>query len=170
MDRHGAPRVKQRQRSAQRRPRGKEQHRGFPQGPPHGETDTGADTRQRARQHIFESWTRETDPKNLQPRVSKFNLRVAEFLRGHSPRGVEQPRLEACLDAVEAPCSRREENLLRAVFDAEYPSFDAKSKAIVEEVERIGLEPFATPEPLPPIGLDEVHLVCWLAIERSNVQ
>lgn len=123
---------------------------------------------QRARRHIHEAWTHETDPANLQPRVSKLNREVAEFLRQYTPRDVEQARLESCLDAVEAPCARREENLLRAVFEQEYPSFAAKSLAIVEEVERIGLEPFAAPAPLPPILPDEVHLICWMAIEQSG--
>jgi len=123
---------------------------------------------QRARRHIHETWTQETDPANLQPRVSKFNREVAGFLRQYPPRDVEQTRLERCLDAVEAPCAKREENLLRAVFEREYPSFDAKSKAIVEEVERIGLEPFAAPAPLPPIQPDEVHLICWMVIEWAD--
>jgi hypothetical protein len=123
---------------------------------------------QRARQHIFDSWMHETDPANLQPRVPKLNREVAEFLRQYPPRDVEQAQIERCLEAVEAPCSRREENLLRNVFSAEYPSHDAKSKAILKEVERIGLEPFAAPSPLPPIEPDDVHLVCWLAIERAQ--
>jgi superfamily II DNA/RNA helicase len=125
---------------------------------------------QRARQHVYEAWTHETDPAHLQPRVSKLNREIAEFLRTHPPVDVEQTRVERCLDAVEAPCSRREENLLRAVFDAHFPSHAAKSKALVDEVERIGLQPFAAPAPLPPIQPDEVHLICWLAIERASEQ
>ncbi len=39
--------------------------------------------------------------------------------------------------------------------------------AIIEAVEKIGLEPFQAPLPLPPIGVDQVHLICWMAIERS---
>jgi len=123
---------------------------------------------ERARQHIYDSWTHETDPANLQPRVSKLNREIAQFLRTHPPADMEQARVESCLDAIEAPCSRREENLLRAVFEAHYPSHAAKSRAIVEEVERIGLQPFAAPDPLPPIRPDEVHLICWLAIESED--
>jgi len=123
---------------------------------------------ERARRHIFESWTHETDPANLQPRVSKLNREIAGFLRTHPPVDMEQARVESCLDAIEAPSSRREENLLRAVFEAQYPSNAAKSKALVEEVERIGLQPFAAPDPLPPIQPDEIHLICWLAIESES--
>jgi hypothetical protein len=123
---------------------------------------------QRARQHIFDSWTFETDPKNLQPRVSKFNRTLAAFLRENPPTYVAQDRLECCLDAIEAPCSRREENMLRSVFEKQYESTAAKANAIVEEVGRIGLEPFQPPTPLPPVQIDDVHLVCWLAIESTN--
>jgi hypothetical protein len=34
--------------------------------------------------------------------------------------------------------------------------------------ERIGLEPFHAPEPLPPIQMEDVHLICWMAIELEK--
>lgn len=122
---------------------------------------------QRARGNIFDAWTFETDPANLQPRVSKFCREVAEFLRDYPPQGIDQVRFNRSLDAIEAPCSKREENLLRQVFEATYGSHDAKSAAVIETVERIGLEPFQAPLPLPPITADQVQLVCWMAIERA---
>jgi hypothetical protein len=39
---------------------------------------------------------------------------------------------------------------------------------LVEEVEKIGVEPFQAPAPLPPIERDEIHLVCWLALESEG--
>lgn len=123
---------------------------------------------QRARQDIFDSWARETDPRNLHPSVPKLNRQIAAFLRGQAPRGVEQVRLERALEAVEAPLARREENALRAVFDAESDTPEAKGRALIEEIEHLGLEPFQAPAPLPPIGMDEIHLVCWLAIEKAG--
>jgi hypothetical protein len=122
---------------------------------------------QNARQDIFEAWQKETDPANLQPRVRKLNREIAEFLRKSPPKGVEQTRLQQCLDTIEAPCTRREEHLLRAAFQQDHASKAAKAKAIIETVEKIGLEPFHAPAPLPTIRLEEIHLVCWLAIERK---
>jgi hypothetical protein len=118
----------------------------------------------RARQDILDAWTHETDPANLQPRVSKFNRELAAFLRDHPPAGIDQTRLERCLDAIESPCSRRDELVLREVFGRAFESNDAKSKAILEEVERLGLEPFQPPAPLPPITQDDIHLICWMGI------
>jgi hypothetical protein len=119
----------------------------------------------RARQDVYETWTYETDPANLHPRLSKLSREIAQHLRKYPPRGIDQKRLERCLEAIEAPCSRREENQLRTVFDREYSGGEAKSQALVEQIEQIGLEPFQAPEPLPPIRLEDVNLVCWLAIE-----
>ena len=43
-----------------------------------------------------------------------------------------------------------------------------KSKHLVEEVERIGAEPFRAPHPLPPIEREEIHLICWMAIANEE--
>jgi hypothetical protein len=120
---------------------------------------------ERARRHIHGAWTYETDPANLQPRVPKLNRDLADLIRSYPPPGMEQGRIDRCLEAIEAPCSVREQNLLRRVLEGDFANNGAKAQAIVEEVERIGLEPFQPPEPLPPIREDEVHLVCWMAIE-----
>jgi len=39
---------------------------------------------------------------------------------------------------------------------------------MVEAIDKIGVEPFRPPEPLPPIEPEEVQLICWLAIERED--
>jgi hypothetical protein len=123
---------------------------------------------QQAREHIFDSWTFETDPANLQPKISRFNRELAEFIRQNPPKDIEQEQIQRCLDAIEAPCPVREQNLLRAVFEKGFPSNSAKARAIVDEVKRIGLEPFHAPEPLPPIDNSHVHLVCWMAVESQG--
>jgi hypothetical protein len=122
----------------------------------------------RARQSIFEAWTLETDPANLQPKIRKLNRDVAAFLREHPPVDVEQERLHRCLDAVESPWPRREENLLRLAWEREFQTSAEKARHLIEEVERIGAEPFHAPEPLPPIEIEEVHLITWMAIERET--
>jgi len=113
-------------------------------------------------------WTFETDPANLQPKVRRLNREVAAFLRQHPPAGIEQERLNRCLDAVESPWSLREENQLRLAWELVFPSSADKSKHLVEEVERIGAEPFRAPHPLPPIDREEIHLICWMAIANEE--
>ncbi|MCC6643085.1 MAG: helicase [Deltaproteobacteria bacterium] len=122
----------------------------------------------RARDHIYDSWMFETDPKNLQPRVRRLNREVAAFLRDNPASDMEQDRIERALEAVEAPWSRREEAQLRAVWVRDdFDRAGLKARALVEEIERIGAEPFHAPEPLPPIDPEEVDLICWLAIQRE---
>jgi hypothetical protein len=120
---------------------------------------------ERARRDVFASWTYETDPANLQPKVPRLNRDIAEHLRQHPSPDIEQSRFTRALEAVEAPCSLREQKLLRADFEQDFPSHGAKSFALVEEIERLGLEPFRAPEPLPPITPEDVHLICWMAVE-----
>jgi hypothetical protein len=122
----------------------------------------------KARTSILDAWTFETDPANLQPKIRKLNRDVAAFLRANPPSDVEQERLDRCLDAIESPWPRREENLLRIAWERELESSAAKALHVVEEVERIGAEPFRSPQPLPPIESEEIHLITWMAIERQT--
>lgn len=123
---------------------------------------------ERARQSIYDAWTFETDPANLQPKVRKLNRDVAAFLREYLPADIKQERLHACLDAVESPWSRREENVLRTAWEREFSSLNDKARHLVEEIERIGAEPFHPPDPLPPIDREEIYLITLMAIEAEH--
>jgi hypothetical protein len=124
----------------------------------------------KARRSIFDAWTFETDPANLQPKIRKLNRDVAAFLRANPPPFVEQERLHRCLDAIESPWPRREENLLRLAWERDFRASAERARHLVEEVERIGAEPFHAPVPLPPIETEEIHLITWMAIERENAE
>ena len=123
-----------------------------------------------ARQDVLSAWQRETDPRNLLPSVRPLGRELAEHLRAHPPTGIDLRETERAIECVEAPISRRDETALRAVFNAEQPSERARSAAVIAEVRRLGLEPFAPREPLPPIEAHEVHLLCWLAVEREGAK
>lgn len=122
----------------------------------------------RAQQDIHAAWTFETDSKNLQPKVPALNKEIAAFIRANPPVGMEQQRVTKALDAIEAPCARRDQKALQHVYEQDFDSQGQRSAAIIEEVERLGLEPFRTPDPLPPIEPDHIRLVCWMAIERAS--
>jgi len=121
----------------------------------------------RASRSIFDAWTFETDPANLQPKIRKLNREVAAFLRGNPPADIERDRLHRCLDAVESPWPRREENQLRLAWEREFATAAERARHLVEEVERIGAEPYRAPEPLPPIEQHEIRLIAWMAIEKD---
>ena len=125
---------------------------------------------ERARENIYAAWMQETDPANLQPRLRPLNRQIADYLRETPPDDISDEMIGEILDAVESPWSRREENAIRAVYEADYPSAIERSKALVREVRRLGIEPFRAPEPLPPISRDEVHVIAWMAIEGATGQ
>jgi hypothetical protein len=122
----------------------------------------------KARQSIFDAWSFETDPANLQPKIRKLNRDVAAFLRANPPADIGQDRLHRCLDAIESPWSRREENMLRLAWERALPTRSERARHLVEEVERIGAEPYHPPDPLPPIGMNDIHLIVWMAIEPED--
>lgn len=130
--------------------------------------ETAYDAWRRARKNIHEAWMRETDPANLQPPLRKLNLEIADHLRAYPPRGVDAKKVTFWIEAVEAPMTRREENQLRAVFVREDMDDAEKSQQLGPAIDDLGLQPFQPPQPLPPISLDEIHLICWMAIESEG--
>lgn len=118
----------------------------------------------RAREHIYAAWMHETDPANTQPKLRPLNERVSNLVQRHPPAELSEDRVAAALAAIAAPWSRREENAARAVFEAQYPSESDRAFAVIQEVERLGIEPLRLPDPLPPIRPEDIHLVVWLAI------
>jgi len=105
-----------------------------------------------------------TDPANLQPKIRKLNREVDEFLLENPVEGMEVATAERISDTLASPWPRREENRLREVWKTEFPSTQAKAKALAEAVENTGIEPFEQPERFPKIGPEQVRLVCWLRI------
>ncbi len=120
-----------------------------------------------ARHDIRDDWMLQTDPANLQPRVRPLNLRVAEFLRDHAPLEIAQERLHRALDVLESPWPRREEVMLRGWFD-ETDRNPASARALIDKILETGLEPVAPPDPLPPIELDDIDLICWMGIDSES--
>jgi hypothetical protein len=124
---------------------------------------------QLARESIRQRWEHFTDPRNLQPKVRKLNREIEAFLLENPPSDVEQARLDRASEILLSPWPRREENKLREAWVADYPSRHGKSLALMLAVEATGIEPFEQPERYPHIELDEVRLVCWLAIKGDSL-
>ena len=122
-----------------------------------------------ARHDIRDDWMYQTDPANLQPKVRPLNLRVAEYIRDHAPPEIAQERLHRALDMLESPWPRREEVMLRGWFD-ETGRAPAAARTLIHKILETGLEPVAPPDPLPPIELDDIDLVCWLGINPPGAE
>jgi len=118
-----------------------------------------------ARDSIWEVWDYYTDPKHLQPPVSKINREVEDFLSKNPAPDVPQDELDRISEILLSPWPRREENKLREVWNQEYPSAQEKAAALVKAVKETGIEPYEQPQRYPKIDPEEVRVVCWLGIQ-----
>jgi hypothetical protein len=109
----------------------------------------------------------ETDPANLQPRLRPLNLRVAQFLRTNVPRDLDAARIKLALDVLESPWPRREEAMLRSWYEDEKRAGFDKARHLIEQILATGLEPFREPPTLPPIEVENIELICWLALSPN---
>ena len=119
-----------------------------------------------AQEHIYNDWTFETDPVNLQPQVRPLNRRVAEFIRNNYPSNIPQEKIESALNIIESPWSRRDEKELKNWFNQEYLDFK-KSEFLIERVNESGLEGFIPPKRLDPIDNSDIKLIVWMGISSD---
>jgi hypothetical protein len=117
-----------------------------------------------ARRSIWQSWMLQTDPVNLQPKVRPLNQRVAEFIRANPSVDCDAARVSQALDVLESPWPRREETLLRGWYASETFAGAEKAKELVDKILTTGIEPYRQAPLLPPIELDDVQLICWMAV------
>lgn len=120
-----------------------------------------------AKQHILTSWMHNADPANLQPSVPKVMMAAAELVRQHGAHlGEQQDELVARL---QAPYSQR---ILRAIREGLRHPGTPRERVdhLAELADRLGLVRQPSPDPLPPITEDDIHLVCWIAILPESSQ
>ena len=116
-----------------------------------------------ARAHIVESWNHNADPANLQPDIAPALRRAAELVRSHPPPELTQDEIDRAVDALHAPYQERVVRSVRSALNADGEP-DERAAAVLAVIGDLGLEPYSTPEPLPEITPDDVHLVCWQAL------
>ncbi len=121
-----------------------------------------------ARRAIHADWQHDTDPFNLQPKVPPFLRQVAEFLRQYPPADTTPEQLAEVIATISGRIPRRIDIRLREVFAAEHSGNKAKAAAVATAIRESGLQPAPPRSPLPPIGEDEVHLICWMGIEAAG--
>lgn len=126
------------------------------------------DAWERARRDIFDEWQKATDPLNLQPDIRPLFKAAANHVRNYIPPDMTRQEADRIVEALEAPWGLRVERALRAVFTPESAAGEAVTRKIAEQVKVLGLQPWKAPEPLPPIDLEDVVLVVWMAVEKED--
>ena len=119
-----------------------------------------------ARNDVWREWTRLTDPANLQPEVPKAFRDAIELLHRHGAEVLsadEQRWLVACFNTVPTPRTQR---VVRQILNTDVAVTD-QVRRLQEVAKELGLRPPAPPEPLPPVAVEEVRLVAWMAVLAS---
>ncbi len=57
--------------------------------------------------------------------------------------------------------------MLREWYDDEMRTGATKSAYLIDKILETGLEPFREPPTLAPIRLEEIELICWMAISAE---
>jgi hypothetical protein len=126
--------------------------------------ETAYDAWTLAMRDVVEQWNAASDPLALAPEVPKVMREAAELVRRTPPAGWTREQADGLVDRLEDAYPER---IQREIRDAMRSSEDPveQATAIAVRVDELGLEPSPPPEPLPVIDEDDVHLVCWLAID-----
>ena len=121
-----------------------------------------------AQRDILADWTYQTVARNVEPRVRPINRLVSKFIRDNTPLGVDNDAKTRALNIVEQPWVYRDEMMLRKWFKSDERKGAAHAKFLIGEILKTGIWPAAPAPLLPPISIDDVELLCWMGIERSD--
>ncbi len=115
----------------------------------------------RARDAILADRQAELDPATRAAAVPKAQRDAVSLLV--SATNIEPAVQERVIDALQVPWPLTVGRALRAILDREDASLAAKAEQIVAYVEGEGLRAPRVPVE-PPIGRDDIHLVCYQAV------
>lgn len=118
-----------------------------------------------AQQDAHSEWTRSTDPNALAAEIpASFRDARGVILNKGGHLGAAQLQTIKRLNTVPTAKARR---AMRAALRVPRAP-GAVVTAIIEVLDRFGIQPAEKVEPLPPIDLGDVRLIAWLAVEGSK--
>lgn len=118
-----------------------------------------------AQRDIYEAWTKLTDIANFAPTVPLALRTACDIIMKHG-RGLEPGRQRELIKTFSANWDYRVVRQVRDIINADSP-VDIKVRELDDYVKETGLTPPEAPKPLPPIALDDVQVVCWMAVEAQ---
>jgi hypothetical protein len=103
-----------------------------------------------------------TDPKNLQPQLSRAVREAEALVRQNRPAEMTDTDHQRLCDTLAARFEPRVERAFTAALKA--PSMTDRVKAVVQVIDAFGLTPPESIKELPEIVADDIHLVAWTAL------
>ena len=116
-----------------------------------------------AQQDIYHAWTKLTDIANFSPMVPLALRTACDIILKHGSK-LGLPRQHELIKTFSANWDYRVVRQVRDIIGTD--DFVAKKVSALDDyVKSAGLTPPESPKPLPPIALDDVQVVCWMAVE-----
>ena len=120
------------------------------------------DTWPLVQRHVYNDWMAQTDPAAIQPVVPRVMRDAADLVRRHGGYlgAVQDELVLRVSQQVEVRVQREVRTLLREHED------DAAGAvaALAALADQVRLQPPVPVEPLPEVELDDVRVLCWMAV------
>lgn len=116
-----------------------------------------------ARADIHRDWSLQTDPGRLAPPLPKVMRTAVEYVEQHG--GFLGERQDDLASRLKAPYTNRVQRAVRgALSHADHGTPRETVERIATVADDYGLSIPEPPVPLPPANLEDIYLVCWIAI------
>jgi len=115
-----------------------------------------------AKAHIHTAWMYNADPANLTRPVPRVMRDAAELVRRHGAHLAD--RQDDLIARLEAPYALRIQRAIRDLINDGTLTEREKATQLLALADHLGLVRQSAPQPLPPIDLDDIHLICWTVI------
>ena len=116
-----------------------------------------------AQRDIYENWTYLTDPANLEPKVAKA-LRDAHLLVAESGGFLGPEAQDLLMAKLNGRWSNSVVKAIRGIVRNEDLSAKKRVEALSAFVTEMGLSLPERPQPLESVRLDDIRVVCWMAV------
>ena len=116
-----------------------------------------------ARKDVFDEWSKLTDPANIEPRIEKALREAIELVSKHGSVLSNEEQM----DLIGRLNGRWEHAIVRdirnIVRDQETSNAE-KVQLLKGFVIDAGLPMPVKPEPLPSVDIEDVRVICWMAV------
>jgi hypothetical protein len=124
--------------------------------------DAAFDAWAAAKAHIHTAWMYNAAPANLTRPVPRVMRDAAELVRRHGAHLAG--RQDGLTARLEAPYAPRIQRAIRDLLNDGTVTEREKASQLLALADHLGLVRQPVPQPLPPIDLDDIHLICWTVI------
>ncbi|KQX08190.1 MULTISPECIES: SNF2-related protein [unclassified Leifsonia] len=120
-----------------------------------------------AQEDAHTEWMRSTDPNALAAEIPASFRDAREVVMNRGGH-LGPAQLETIKRLNTVPTTKARKAMRAALRTPAVP--EVVVDAIVKVLDRFGIQPAEKVEPLPPIAVDDVHLIAWMAVEGTKAE